>query len=302
MEIGCPAIISKETFEKVQDVQKTKKHIGGGQARAKVDYLLTGKMYCGLCGSAMFADSGKGRTGELYHYYTCSQKKKHHTCAKATEKKDFIEWYVVEQTLEYVLTPERMDQIADAIIAIYEKEADKTGIRSLETKIGLIEGEIQSAMDMCLRATTESMQNRFLARAEELSAQKEEMQIELSRLRIARKIQYTKKEIIAWLSSFQSHDPDDLFVMKFRERIIDTFVRSVILYDDRIIIYYNIKNGEHAAYIGPNDDQNPADETERDTRVGSDVSQNGGAYTEASETYYIYARGYFGLCRPIIKE
>lgn len=305
VEGGCPPIIDTETFEKVQNILKSKKRTGGGQARAKVDYLLSGKMYCGLCGSPIIAESGKSKNGTMHHYYSCAKKKKHHSCAKANERKDFLEWYVVEQTLEYVLTPERMDQIADAIIAIYEKEFDKSGIHSLETKIGLIEGEIQNTMDMCIRAKTEAMQNRFLAKSEELSAQKEEMITELSKLRIASKIQYTKEEIIAWLSSFHTNNPDDLFDMTFRERIIDTFVRSVILYDDRLIIYYNIRNGEHAAYIGPDNTEETTilpDKNKKGTRLCSDACQNGGASAQASEHFYIIGRTFFGLSTPIIKE
>lgn len=31
--------------------------------------------------------------------------------------------------------------------------------------------------------------------------------------------------------------------------IIDTFINSVILYDEKVIIYYNIKDGRQASYI-----------------------------------------------------
>jgi len=37
--------------------------------------------------------------------------------------------------------------------------------------------------------------------------------------------------------------------MDFRSRIIDTFINSIYLYDDRLVIYYNIKDGQQVSYI-----------------------------------------------------
>lgn len=37
--------------------------------------------------------------------------------------------------------------------------------------------------------------------------------------------------------------------MDFREKIIDTFINSVYLYDDKVVIYYNIKGGKQVSYI-----------------------------------------------------
>ena len=168
-------------FEKVQDKIAAKRHTGGGQATAKVEYLLQGKIYCGLCGSTVTAESGRNGQGVVYNYYACSKKKKLHTCPKANERKDFLEWYVVEQTLEYVLTPGRISYIANAIVAAYEHEFDKSGIAALEQKVALIEGEIQNAMYSCIHATTETMRARFIARCEQLDVQKTDVEIDLAK-------------------------------------------------------------------------------------------------------------------------
>ena len=299
---GCPAIIDKDTFDKAQAMLATKKRIGGGQAKAKVDYLLSGKLYCGLCGAPCIAESGKNKSGAVYHYYACAKKKKSHSCAKRNERKDFLEWYITEQTVEYVLSPERVDYIAKAIIAQYEKEFDSSGIKALETKITQTEGEIQLAMDMCLKSTSELMQNRFMARAEELSQQKQDMVADLARLRIASSIKYTEAEIAVWIRSFCR---GELMDEEFRARILDTFVHSVILYDDRLVIYYNISGGSQASYIGPDDDSETIiliDENEKSTRENSDACRHGGASTQASEHFYIINKNFFGLCVPIVRK
>ena len=169
---GLPVVVDKPLFDRVQERIARKRRTGGGEATSKTEYLLQGKLFCGLCGSPVTAECGQNRKGVVYNYYACSLKKKKHQCKKANERKDFLEWYVVEQTLDYVLTPDRTDYIAEAIVAEYERQFDKSGIKALEQKIALTEGEIQKTMDLCIQATTDAMRKRFMKRCEELDAKK----------------------------------------------------------------------------------------------------------------------------------
>ena len=57
---------------------------------------------------------------------------------------------------------------------------------------------------------------------------------------------YTAEEVTAWLRQFCKGDALDMDV---RRRIIDTFINAVYLYDDKVIIYYNIKNGRQVSYV-----------------------------------------------------
>ena len=109
-------MIDRETFEKAQEFVKANAHAPAAN-KADVEYLLQGKAFCGYCGSHMIGECGRGRNGAMYNYYTCAARKKHHKCRKKNERKDFIEWYVVEQTLQYVLTPTRIRQVAKAVVA-----------------------------------------------------------------------------------------------------------------------------------------------------------------------------------------
>ena len=81
---------------------------------------------------------------------------------------------------------------------------------------------------------------------ETATMQKNDLEIDLSKLRIANKIRYTESDIVVWLKSFCK---GDLFDMEFRRRIIDTFINSVYLYDDRVIVFYNIRGGKQVSYI-----------------------------------------------------
>lgn len=154
-ENSCPAIVDVDTFKRVQiRSEKLKKAPASG--KAKIEYLLSGKVFCGMCGSNMIGESGNGRSGKTYYYYSCLERKKRNNCTKKNEKKDFIEWYVTEQTVEYVLTPERMEYIADKMMKVYKDEFSSNNIKSLERRLADIEGEISNAVDSSLEAPKKS--------------------------------------------------------------------------------------------------------------------------------------------------
>jgi len=63
---------------------------------------------------------------------------------------------------------------------------------------------------------------------------------------VAKKITYTKEQLIAWMKIFCK---GELLDEDYQHQIIDVFVNSVYLYDDRMVIYYNIKDGKQISYI-----------------------------------------------------
>lgn len=68
----------------------------------------------------------------------------------------------------------------------------------------------------------------------------------LATLKIAAGHRYTKEQIAEWLKTFCNGDKLNV---DFQKRIIDVLVNSVYVYDDKIIIYYNIKDGKQISYI-----------------------------------------------------
>ena len=241
---GCPAIVDEKTFYKVQKLLEVKRHAPAA-GTAKEPYLLQGKAYCGMCGTALVGDAGTSRTGKVHRYYACGKRKKRQGCKKLNEKKGYLEWYVVEQTVEYVLAPERRDFVADCIIAAYDKEFSDTRVGELEQRIIKIDGDVTKAVDASLEAPAKARQ-RYYEKIEQLEAQKSDMEADLARLRIANGIRYTKEQIFAWLETFRN---GDLLDPVFQRRVIDIFINSIYLYDNKTVIYYNIRDGEQVSYI-----------------------------------------------------
>ena len=266
-EGGCPALVDKETFDNVQERIKANQHGGKGN-KAKIEYLLRGKVFCGPCGAAMLGVAGKSRTGDQHHYYSCGERRRTHMCNKAHEKKDFIEWYIVEQTVEYVLTPSHMEEIARRVVAEYDNEFNDGRIKDLERRIGKLERGIKNAVDAIVETGSKAARARLSDRVDDLEAQKLDLEIDLSKLRIANGIRYTEEDVCAWIKQFCR---GDLMDEEYRRRIIDVFVNSVYLYDDRVVIFYNLKGGKQIAYV---DMLSAVDRAEADSIVGSYDKRN----------------------------
>lgn len=240
-----PPLVSKEVFDRVQTKLAVTARAPAAK-KAKVDYLLPGKVFCGYCGGSMVGECGRGKMGVTYNYYSCTNKKKAHTCKKKNERKDFIGWYIVEQTVNYVLTPERIQDIAQAVVQAYDNEFNTDRIHGLERRISSIDREMDKAVEDITESTVKAVRDRLSVKAEKLDQQKTDLEIDLSKLKIANGIRYTEADVVAWLQQFCRGDIMDV---DFQRRIIDVFINSVYLYGDKVVIFYNIKGGKQVSYM-----------------------------------------------------
>ncbi len=97
------------TFENVQNKMGTNKK-APARSRAKTEYLLTTKLFCGHCKNMMTGTSGTSKSGKLHTYYGCVGARKK-ICNKQSVQKDYIENYVIE-IARNLLTNERIELIA----------------------------------------------------------------------------------------------------------------------------------------------------------------------------------------------
>ena len=80
-------------------------------------------------------------------------------------------------------------------------------------------------------------------RMEELERQKEELNISLIRAQMAQPV-FTKEEIVKWISRFKYGNIND---KAYQREMIDTFLNSVYVYDDKIVFTYNFR--DHAETV-----------------------------------------------------
>lgn len=276
-------MIDRAVFDKVQLRVKAVSRAPAA-SKARVDYLLQGKAFCGYCGAPMIGESGKSKTGAVHHYYSCSNRKKKHSCKKKNERKDFIEWYVVEQTQKYILTQSRAAHVAKAVVAEYEKEFSDSRVTDLEKALQQIDRELEKLVDALVDVPKVARQ-KIYDKMESLETQKTDLEADLSRLRIAHGLRLSEQEVRSWLKTICAGDPMD---PEFRKRIIDVFINSVYLYDDRIIIFYNIRGGKQVSYLDLASSDLPGSEK------SSDLNAFAPPYTFKSEPAYIFVCGVFG--------
>lgn len=102
----CPAIISEELFEQVQKERELRKRTIGVKHR-KTEYLLSGKLYCGECGSLFSGTRGTSKNGQSYRYYTCPGRK---ICKTQNINASKLEDLVADETRMSLLTDENTYQ------------------------------------------------------------------------------------------------------------------------------------------------------------------------------------------------
>ncbi len=239
----------------------------------------------------MVGESGASSTGARHYYYACAVRKKSHKCKKKNEKKDFLEWYIVEQVVEYVLTPSRIDLIAGRVVEEYNRDFDASEIKELESRLREIDRDLEAVTDTLIKTTARGVLDKLNKRAEALTAQKETAEVELAKLRIASRIKITEEEVSAWLRRFCT---GDLMDEAFRRRIIDVFINAVYLYDDKVVMYFNIRDGRQVSYIEMLDmtEEPGADGDARDVRVSDSLVHQ---TVHNSNVSYIFVGGHFGI-------
>ena len=136
VEGAIPRIIEDELFFKVQEMLKVNKR-APAKTWARADYILTDKLFCGKCGAPMFGESGKSHTGAIHSYYSCYTRKRRHACDKKNERRDPLETFIIQQTMEYILTPSRMKRIAQAVVDEYNKEFSSSRVEEIEKALAL---------------------------------------------------------------------------------------------------------------------------------------------------------------------
>ncbi|MBP0989753.1 MAG: recombinase family protein, partial [Oscillospiraceae bacterium] len=245
VERECPRIVDDKTFYKVQDLLEKNKKAYGKKAD-KAFFALSGKMFCGECGTAMVGDEGTSKGGKKFYYYTCAKRKKNRCCVKKSEKKDFIEWYVCEQTVNYLLTDERIKDISEKVVALEEKESGAQTLKKLEKQVSDIDKEFSALTDKLIVTDSPTIIKTINKRAAVLEQRKAALEKDITDLKIRAELKLNANEIESYLNTFRN---GDLLDEEFRRHLIHTLINAVYIWDDKVCIYYNVRCAESVSYI-----------------------------------------------------
>ena len=106
-----------------------------------------------------------------------------------------------------------------------------------------------------------------------LEKQKTEYESDVAKLRVAMGLRLTNKEVLSWLNTFCDGDPSD---QEFRQKLVDTFINSVYVYEDRIIVFFNIRGGEQVTFKSLQESfESHEDKENSKPEIGSDLESSG---------------------------
>lgn len=202
---GMPVIIAESQFNQAQAMMATGKKGNRGRkikTEEDVDFWLTGKLVCGICGSSFSGTGGTSHTGAKHYYYNCAtHKKSAKLCAKKNIKKD-----VLEETVIFALGSLLNDYKNRALISykVYKKyleeyvsddsreRALKKGIKEIENKLENILQAIEAGI---FNATT---QKRMIDLENDKKLMQDQLAEEIARRENALKF----KDVYTYLSKY----------------------------------------------------------------------------------------------------
>lgn len=231
---GMPAIIDLSTFEEAQRMRrKTARHIEQGA----VDYLLTGKAFCGCCGAAMIGDSGTSKDGTRHYYYTCQSRKARKGCTKKSVTRDRLESIVIYFVMDIVLAEENIAANVDLIMKLQEEEMKSSPLASLESE----RSEILRQIDNINNAIAAGIWNSSTsAKLKTLEDTAENLRVSIEMLRFSQSQLMDRDRVEFFLHRFTTGDRNNPV---FRRHVIETFVNSVYVFDDHLDIVTNNAEG-----------------------------------------------------------
>ena len=231
---GVPKIIDEEVFEKVQTRLESNKK-APAKHKAEDDYLLTTKLFCGKCKAMMVGDCGTSKNNKTYRYYKCVNTKRRHTCDKKAVKKDYIENAVCKAIMAKIIDDDFMEQLSYSLHDLLMQ--DNFLLPALQAKLDEVNEKIENMLTAIESGVLLPSTKERLAKLEK---QKQDLEIEITEEQIKTPI-LTQEQILYALTLFRNLD---ISTREGKERLINGFVNSIFLFDDRIVITCNYKNNE----------------------------------------------------------
>ena len=226
---AMPRIINDELFMRVQRILDRNKK-APARARAKDEYILTTKLFCGYCREMMTGYSGTSKTGTMYHYYICKNTRKK-KCPKKLVKKQAIEDKVVLECRK-LLTDGNIKKIAKSVEAACKSDYDNSEVKRIKSLIKEADVAIENLWKALEHGQAVDM---ITERIDKRKQEKEELQGQLA-IETGKQVIFTAPQIEAFLYSLKKGKFDDAHN---RKGIINIFLRAVYLWDDKLTLILN---------------------------------------------------------------
>ncbi|HEY0233695.1 MAG TPA: recombinase family protein [Afipia sp.] len=115
--ITVPAIIDRQTFDRVQKTLQAKNPRHSPPRALTGPILLTGLAHCASCGGAMTLRSGTSKNHNVYRYYTCSSAMRmgKSACKGRSIPMDKLDQLVTAHVADRILLPDRLEALLESV-------------------------------------------------------------------------------------------------------------------------------------------------------------------------------------------
>ncbi len=244
IEGGVPAIIDKETFDRVQ-TKLAENRENAGRFKTRRSYMLSGLVRCGECGSPMWAQSHvAGCHGLLYLNYECAGKAYKRTCTNRGIRKESIENYVLDELCNTLFTENSIKKLA----ALLNAYCDKVKCASREEyEQNVIElSEIKGKIEKIIQLVAESGISIDLVKDEikGLEERKRIVEGQIKNIQTKQDAAAISEETLIGLITKSRECIESKNIPECR-KLIGNYIESVIVHRDRVDIRFKIGVPDH---------------------------------------------------------
>ena len=241
VENAWPAIIDKETFERVQTMLHGRSFKSMHPQRVASHYLLSGLTRCGHCGKALVGQDAKGGK---FTYYVCGTllKKGAGSCPSRYVNSQKFERLVIDKIKEHILTEENLREL----VRMVNEEMDASA-SDCKKRLDIVLEEIADVnqrLDRLYDAIETGKLNlddlsprikQLKERKERLEAQKWELEWQLKE----RRVELADVETITRYVKDLRNLLDESSLAE-RKSFIRSFVREIEVSRDNVLLKYSI--------------------------------------------------------------
>ena len=239
IEGGIPQIISKEDFQRVQQKMTSRKHKSASY-KARQEYILSGKIRCGCCGSNYCGNARKATDKKPpYISYNCVRKNGSIKCKNPGIKRDVIEQLVLDKLSTTIFSEDVLPDILSKYneYAISRNTEYVAIIKELKQKLSDTEKGIDNIVNIVVSTGSSALTDKL----KELEIKKQQLMQSLTDAeRNMSQLEVDEEKLRT--AFYKAKHMLKSGTLKNRKAIVEKYVKQIIMYENRIEIEYIVSD------------------------------------------------------------
>lgn len=247
-----PQLVTKEDFQRAQERLKRRSKAGAGH-KARQTYLLSGKVFCGQCGSPYIGNSRKKRPDHPeYVSYRCNNRKKRPRCTGWEIRRESLESMVLGELANLVFNDSMIPKLADAY---YDYMAGSNHSETqLQNRIKKEIASVQKDIDNLVNVIMKSGSDTLVAKLNEKEQELKTLKYQLIQSEKQCKVHQLSEEQL--LESFQqAREMLKSGTLSTVKRLIERYIKKVIVNGDEIEVQFDLDAGGGTPHQPQNDEK-----------------------------------------------